>query len=158
MTDQQYLTHVWLSRMWDADVEIKQLEAARQSVISSLSGIGKYEADYIPSQTGENSTETKNIQFSIYTEQLEKRLNEYITENRRTLAVIDKVDDTMLRGMLEAYYINHDRYPNWTEVGKLYNYEKTQTYKKYRDRALDAVYPFIPLQEAEFLKVRNETE
>ncbi len=46
----------------------------------------------------------------------------------------------MLRGMLKARYINR---LTWTQVGKLYNYERTQAFK-YGKKALDAVAPFVP--------------
>ena len=140
MTDAQFYAHRWLSRMWDADVEITQLMVRRDKIIASLSGIGKYDAEHIPTQNGENSTESKNIEYSLLTEQIEKKLRKLSQENCRTHNVIDKVDDTMLRGMLEARYINR---LTLSQVGKLYNYELTRT-KFYGKAALDAVIPFIP--------------
>lgn len=140
MTDLQYYTHRWLARMWDINVEIDQLVMRRQKILDSMSGIGKYDAEHIPANTGENSTETKNIEYSLLTEQIEKRLNALASENVRTIEAIDHVDNTMLRGMLKARYINR---LTWTQVGKLYNYERTQAFK-HGKRALDAVAPYIP--------------
>lgn len=140
MTDLQYHAHCWLSRMWNSDVEITQLMVRRDKIISSMSGIGKYDAEHIPTQNGENPTESKNIEYSLLSEQIEKKLKKLSQENCRTHNVIDKVDDTMLRGMLEARYINR---LTLSQVGKLYNYELTRT-KFYCKAALDAVSPFIP--------------
>jgi len=145
MTDKQYYAHRWLSRMWDVDTEIAQLIYRREKIISSLSGIGKYDAEHIPAQTGENSTETKNIEYSLLNEQIEKKLNALGRENVRTLQAIDKVEDTMLRGMLKARYINR---LTWTQVGKLYNYERSRAFD-YGKAALTAVAPFVPREVLE---------
>lgn len=149
MTDNQYYAHKWLSRMWDKDIEIEQLIVRRDVIVASMSGIGKYDAEHIPTQNGENPTETKNIEYSILSEQIEKKTIELASENILTYQVIDRVSDSMLRGMLIARYINR---LSWTDVGKLYNYAKTQIYKEYRNKALDAVYPFIPPDEVALLK------
>ena len=145
MTDKQYHAHLWLSRMWDANTEIDQLVIRRTNIISSLSGIGKYDAEHIPTQNGENATESKNLEYSLLSEQIEKRLNTVGKENARTIQVIDQVSNTMLRGMLKARYINR---LTWTQVGKLYHYEKTQAFK-YGKKALDAVAPFVPIEATE---------
>lgn len=145
MTDSQYHAHCWLSRMWNSDVEITQLMVRRDKIISSMSGIGKYDAEHIPTQNGENPTESKNIEYSLLSEQIERKLKKLSQENCRTHNVIDKVDDTMLRGMLEARYINR---LTLTQVGKLYNYELTRT-KYYCKAALDAVSQFIPSEVIE---------
>lgn len=145
MTDKQYYAHCWLSRSWDANVEIEQLVIRRDRIIESLSGIGKYDAEHIPAQTGENATESKNLEYSMLSEQIEKRLAELGRENVRTLRVIDQVNNSMLRGMLKARYINR---LTWTQVGKLYNYERTQAFK-YGKKALDAVSQFVPREVLE---------
>lgn len=145
MTDSQYHAHCWLSRMWNSDVEITQLMVRRDKILSSMSGIGKYDAEHIPTQNGENPTETKNIEYSLLSEQIEKKLRKLSMENSRTHKVIDKVDDTMFRGLLEAIYINC---LTLSQAGKLYNYENTRT-KYYRNKALDAVCPFIPEEAIE---------
>ena len=145
MTDIQYYAHRWLSRMWDVNIEIDQLVMRRDKILDSMSGIGKYDAEHIPAQTGENATESKNIEYSLLTEQIERRLNALGRENVRTISAIDKVDDTMLRGMLKARYINR---LTWAQVGKLYNYERTQAFK-HGKRALDAVAQYIPREVVE---------
>lgn len=144
MTDNQYDAHIWLSRMWNADKDIENILIRRERIVSSMSGIGKYDSEFIPTQTGENSTETKNLEYSFLTEQLEKKLAEMSRENVRTQQAIEKVDDIMLRGMLRARYILR---LSWTEVGKQYHYGKSQMHEKYKKDALDAVYPYIPKEE-----------
>ena len=140
MNDSQYYAHRWLSRMRYVDAEIRQLDARRQSIISSMSGIGKYDAEHVPTQNGENSSESKLIEFSIISEQYEKKIRLLSFENGRTLQVIEQVKDAMLRGILLAKYINGKKN---SEIGKLYNYERTRTLY-YINEALEAVCPFIP--------------
>ena len=147
MTNEQYYVSRWLARMWDADIEVNQLIARRDEIVSMMSGIGKYDDEFIPSQTGENSTETKYLEYSELSAQIDKKLDLISRENNRTLQTINKVDDSMLRGMLVARYV---RRLSWQDVGHLYNYEKTITYKKYRLAALDAVMPFIPKGELDY--------
>lgn len=143
MTDAQYYAHRWLSRMWYIDIEIEQLIIRRDAIIASMSGIGKYDAEFIPAQTGENSTETKNIEYALLSEQIDKKLQSVSNENSRTLAVIGCVQDNMLRGMLISRYLNRK---TWTQIGKEYNYERSRAFD-YRKIALDAVYEFIPKGE-----------
>lgn len=140
MTDEQYYAHRWLSRMWDKDVEIEQLIVRRDVIVASMSGIGKYDAEHIPTQNGENPTETKNIEYSILSEQIDRKTMELASENIRTYVVIDMVSDTMLRGMLIARYINRK---SWTQIGQLYNYSKSRAFD-FRIKCLDAVSPYIP--------------
>lgn len=143
MTDEQFYAHKWLSRMWDAGVEIEQLIVRRDVIVASMSGIGKYDAEHIPTQNGENPTESKNIEYSLLSEQIDKKTIELASENIKTYLVIDKVTDPMLRGMLIARYINRK---SWAEVGKLYNYSKSRAFD-YRIKALNAVSPFVPKGE-----------
>ena len=145
MTDNQLYAHRWLSRMWYIDIEIEQLIIRRDALIASMSGIGKYDAEHIPTQDGENATETKNIEYSLLSEQIDKKLLKVSNENAMTLRVIDNVEDNMLRGMLISRYLNRK---TWTQIGKDYNYERSRAFD-YRKLALDAVYPFIPKGEIE---------
>lgn len=143
MTDNQYTAHVWLSRMWDFDSEINQLVMRRDKILDSLSGIGKYDDKAIPGGSDPNPTETKNIEYSLLSEQIDAKLMEIAKENVRTQAVINRVENNLLRGMLFAWYINR---LDWRGVGKIYNYEKSRVYEL-RNKALDAVLPFIPIEE-----------
>ena len=145
MTDNQLYAHRWLSRMWYIDIEIEQLIIRRDAIIASMSGIGKYDAEHIPTQNGENATETKNIEYSLLSEQIDKKLLKVSNENAMTLRVIDNVEDNMLRGMLISRYLNRK---TWTQIGKDYSYERSRAFD-YRKIALDAVYPFIPKGEIE---------
>ena len=144
MSATQKDSHFWLSRAWYMSEEIENLEKRREEIICSMSGIGKYDSEHIPTQNGENATETKNLEYSEICRQIEKKQNDISKANYDTLKVIEHLDSAMFRGMLIAKYI---RRLSWSAVGKIYNYEKTQMYEKYRLEALDAVYPYIPKEE-----------
>ena len=140
MTDRQYYANLWLSRTWDANGEIEQLVIRRDKIISSLSGIGKYDDSGVHGGSDSNPTESKNLEYSDLCQRIEKLQSEVAIENTQTLEVISKVEDTKLRGMLIGHYLN--RFP-WKQVGKMYYYGKSRTYD-YRALCLDAVAPHIP--------------
>lgn len=147
MTEKQYQAHIWLSRMWDMDNEIKSFEERKTTIISSLSGIGKYDSDFIPAQTGENSTETKNIEYSLLCSEIEKKMRELSAENIKTLKVLQNIQDVKIRNMLYDRYINR---MSWSKVGEKYHYENRHSYN-YMHKCLDIVRPFCPDDEIRVL-------
>lgn len=140
MTEQQYYANQWLSRMFDSYGEIEQLEIRREKILSSMSGIGKYDDENVPGGSDSNPTESKNIEYSLLTGRIEKLQRKVSIENARTMDIINKVKDTKLRSMLIARYINHFA---WRKVGEMHYYSKSSSYN-YRKACLDAVTPFIP--------------
>ena len=100
MSDRQFEAHIWLSRMWFKENEIESYERRKGEIISQLSGIGKYDDTFIPTQTGENSTETKNIEYSLLNEKIEKLITEISVENMHTTMVIDNIQDSTTHNIL----------------------------------------------------------
>lgn len=146
MTPNQYDAHIWLSRGWGDEAKIDQKVRYRDKLNSW--GVGKYDAELIPSQTGENTSESKYIEYAMLSQEIDSLVKEYMTENRRTETVINKAKDDEQRRILYDWYINQVK---WFDLCKKYGYEKTQLYV-HRNRALDAVYPFVPKDEILFLK------
>lgn len=146
MTPNQYDAHLWLSRGWGDEAKIDQKVRYRDKLNSW--GVGKYDAELIPSQTGENTSESKYIEYAMLSQEIDSLVKEYMTENRRTETVINKAKDDEQRRILYDWYINQVK---WFDLCKKYGYEKTQLYV-HRNRALDAVYPFVPKDEILFLK------
>lgn len=140
MTDRQYYADCWLSRTDDHDGEIKQLKIRKDSIIESMSGVGKYDDKAVHGGSDSNPTEAKNIEYSLICERIERLERKVAIENARTMEVIDKVKDSKLRGMMIARYINHF---SWRKVGELYHYAKSSSYN-YRAECLNAVAPFVP--------------
>lgn len=145
MTDTQLIAHLWLSRMWDVDNKIKSYEKRKMDIISSLSGIGKYDDEFIPTQNGENATETKNIEYSLLCQEIEKLTADLSNENVRTMQVINQVKSPKLSGMLYDRYINR---LSWRIIGVKYHYTDRHSYN-YMHKSLDAVSSFIPKGEVE---------
>lgn len=145
MTDNQLLAHLWLSRMWDVDNKIKSYEKRKADIISSLSGIGKYDDEFIPTQNGENATETKNIEYSLLCQEIEKLSSDLSKENVRTMKIINQVRSPKLSGMLYDRYINR---LSWRAIGMKYHYTDRHSYN-YMHKSLDAVSIFIPKGEVE---------
>lgn len=154
-TDQQWEAHLWLSRMWGRDNEIASYERRKENIISQLSGIGKYDADFIPTNTGENSVETKNLEYSMLCDKLDKLLDEISTENVKTMQIIDKIKDPTSHNMLFDRYLNR---MSWNQIQNKYHYAQRQPYRIIND-GLAKVRTFIPdewvaqlIQESDILQ------
>ena len=141
MTPNQYFVHVWLSRMWDKEAEIDQKVAYRDKLNSW--GIGKYDAEFVPAQTGENTSESKYIEYTMLSEEIDKLVRKYMAENHRTEEIINKAKNDIQKKILYDWYINRVK---WHELCKKYNYEKSQIYE-HRNRGLDSIYDFVPRGE-----------
>ena len=133
----------WLNRMIDKARLIESLEAKRDEVIASLSGIGKYDAEHIPAQTGENSTESKNLIYSKLSAEIEKNTLELMAEDARTLDAILMVEDSRFKSILIDRYLS--RMP-WMRIARKQNYSVSWIYKLH-DKAVEKVFPFIPKGE-----------
>lgn len=140
LPDNEWEAHVWLSRMWDKENAIDSYEKRKADIISQLSGIGKYDSEFVPSQTGENSVETKNIEYSLLNEKIEKIITEISLENVKTLEVLSRLHDARMRNMLYDRYVNR---MSWAKIGEKYHYAQRQPYN-YRKKCLSAVRPLIP--------------
>lgn len=143
MSDNAWESHIWLSRMWTKDNEIEAYEKRKADIISSLSGIGHYDAEFIAAQTGENSTETKNIEYSLLNQKIEKLLAEISEENVRTINVIDKITNPTMHNMLFDRYINRLSH---NQIQQKYSYSQRQPYRILH-AGLDKIRDFIPDDE-----------
>lgn len=142
-SDRQFEAHIWLSRNWGKDNEIESYEKRKQDIISQLSGIGKYDAEFIPTNTGENSTETKNLEYSYLCSKIENLLKEISVENIKTCEVIDKLKDPTMHNMLYDRYINR---MGWGAIQNKYHYAQRQPYRIVHE-GLEKIRAFIPDEE-----------
>lgn len=141
MTTNEVISHIWLSRLWDKEKEIAEDVTLRDKL--NEWGVGAYDANHIPTKTEANTSENKFIEYSVLSAEIDKQIEEYLREIQRTDSVIRQVNDTLSRGILKAWYINRK---SWKDIGKEYHYERSQVYEL-RNKALSAVYPFIPKEE-----------
>ena len=140
LSDRQWESHIWLSRMWNMEKQIESYERRKADIISMLSGIGKYDANFIPANNGTNSVETKHLEYSMISEKLECLLDEISLENVKTMEVIDKIKDPMMRSMLYDRYLCRLSYKQLSEK---YHYAERQPYR-YMHKCLDKIRSFIP--------------
>lgn len=141
MTDEQYHAHIWLSRMWDIDQEIRNLEERAENILGAK--ISTYDTKEVPGKSDSNPTESKNIEYSMLMREIQKKKDNLAKENNLTYSIINKVEDAKLRGMIYSRYILRK---SWTQIGKDYNYERSRAFD-YRLIALDAILPFLPKGE-----------
>lgn len=149
MTDDQYYAKEWLNRMYNLSLWIESLEKKRESVLASLSGIARYDADFTGSN-GENATETKNIEYSILSEKIERESEKLAAEDIRTLDVICKLGDSkeerLMKTILNLRYV--ERYGTWTKIADKIHYSESRTHE-YHLQALQAISEFIPKEVIE---------
>lgn len=152
LTTPQWEAHIWLARMWDKDNAITSYEQRKADIISQLSGIGKYDSEFVPAQTGENSVETKNIEYSCCCIKIDELVREIAEENIKTMTVLEHVESMKMRNMLYDRYINR---MSWGQIGNKYHYAQRQPYR-YMHKCLDEIRPHI--SEDEIRKVVYEED
>ena len=141
MTDNQYIAHLWLSRMWGKEDLITAKIEQREKLNGW--GVGTYDANHIPSGADDNTSENKFIEYSILSGEIDKSTQEYLREMRRTEDVINQARSALLIGILYSWYITRKKVP---ALCKKYNYDRSTIYQK-RLEALEAVFPFVPKEE-----------
>ena len=140
LSDRQWEAHIWLSRMWGKGNEIESYETRKADIISQLSGIGKYDANFVPAQTGENSVETKNIEYALMNQKIEKLIKEIAEENVKTIQIIDKLQNPTMHNMIFDRYINRLSH---NQIQQKYSYSQRQPYRIIHT-GLNKIRDFIP--------------
>lgn len=149
MTDEQFYAKDWLNRMFQTARYIESLENKREIVLSSLSGIGKYDSEHISGSNGENITESKNLEYSILSEQIDKERQKLSREDIRTLNVIGKIENTPEGQFMKSILI--DRYlsrMSWEKIAEKQNYSPSRIFELHAV-ALSKIYPFVPKEVLE---------
>lgn len=120
MTDKQYQAKRWLSRCYELNREIKiledQLEVIRQRVNNA---VGRYEASEVQTSRGRGLREDLIGEVIELEDRIQSRLTELLAEDNLTSEAINEVDNSVIRAILTARYVN--RY-SWTKIERLYNY------------------------------------
>ena len=143
LSDKEWEAHMWLSRAWNDEDRITSCRAQLDKIISELSGIGKYDVEFIPAQTGENSVETKYLEYSQTRAEMEKAIIDRSVKNKITKEYIDKLQDKRLGNMLYDRYIVR---LSWKHIGDKYHYAQRQPYRL-RHQCLTAIRPLLPDEE-----------
>lgn len=144
MTDEQYYAKEWLNRMSNTIRLIESLETKRAKVLASLSGIGTYDAEFVPGNNGDNVTETKNLEYSELSSKIDYQRQRLSREDIRTLNVIGKIDNSPKGQLMKSILI--DRYLSrlsWGRIIKKQHYSETRIFELH-STALIMIYPFTP--------------
>jgi DNA-directed RNA polymerase specialized sigma subunit len=73
-----------------------------------------------------NTSEDKYINYSAYSELIDKRVDELYAIKCEILAAINKIDDSIMRKMLIMRYI---KFYSWNKVAARLKYSKRQLYR-----------------------------
>ena len=144
MTDEQYYAKEWLNRMYNLSLWLESLEAKRESVLAALSGVAKYSQEF-GGPSGENPTETKNIEYSLLSQKIDEESEKLAVEDTRTLKVISMLGDSpkenLMKTILNYRYV--ERLGTWAKIADTIHYSESRT-QDYHLLALETIYPFIP--------------
>ena len=141
MTDEQYFSNKWLSRMWGCPGEIKAYEQQAADLLGAK--IPAYDAEKIPGGSDPNPTESKNLEYTTLMFEIDKKRNNLSYENIRTFNIIQNLKEAKYRGILYDIYVNQKTIP---QVADDFHYS-VSTIKAYKLKALAEIYPFIPKGE-----------
>ena len=143
LSEPEWQAHMWLARAWEDEDRITSCRAQLDKIISELSGIGKYDVEFIPTQNGTNSVETKYLEYSDTRAEMEKAIIDRSVKNKKTKEYIDKLQDKRLGNMLYDRYIVR---LSWKHIGDKYHYAQRQPYRL-RHQCLTAIRPLLPEDE-----------
>lgn len=125
----------WLNRGFKLNKEIEQLLEAKQKALDlACNVVPNSNGEKIKGSTG-NSTENKMIRYADYSKQLTDKINCLLEINKEIVETISKVDDTTLRCILTARYIN---FKTWEAISNDLNIDLRWIYRLH-NRALSAI-------------------
>lgn len=141
MTDEQYEAKKWLSRNYNLNNEIKVLEEELEVMRQRINNvIGCYESNESQRMPNKNRRENLMLEAADMEHMIERRLRQLILEDTRTSKVIDKLDESTKRSLLQARYCN--RY-SWKKIERMFTYSHAQMMRLHGE-ALEEIYEFIP--------------
>lgn len=143
MTDEQLYAKDWLNRCYHLANKIDTEIRNREGIIESMSGIGKYDDKFIPTRDGTNGNETKMLDYSDLSAQIETDIKKLIAEDnltRRTIEAISGKDADLFKAILIDRYLN--RLP-WEQICKNQKYERSRLFELH-NIALARVYELCP--------------
>lgn len=105
----------WLNRGFKLNKEIEQLKEAKQKAMELACGAVADLGNEKVQSSSQNSTEDKMVSYAEYSRLLYKRIDKLLEINKEIVGVISKVDDTTLRSLLTARYIN---FKTWERIAE----------------------------------------
>lgn len=113
----------WLKKGRRLNIEIAELEKAKENAFNlACGGSAVGGGEKVQTSRG-NSTEGKFSAYAQYSADMDNRLKELYTYQRKMLKLINRVDDSTYRALLIAYYVNCE---TWEQIAEEHNYSVRQ--------------------------------
>lgn len=128
----------WLNRGYRLEREIRRLSNERVKAYERIFERGGNDGEKV--QTSKtNRTEELYARYLEYDEKLNKRIDELYRVKAEILTAVDAVEDSLLREILIARYINFQK---WETIADMVGYDVRHVYRLHR-RALDMTEKMI---------------
>ena len=126
----------WLNKGRKLNIEIAELEKAKENAFNlACGGSAVGGGEKVQTSRG-NSTEGKFSAYAQYSADMDNRLKELYTYQRKMLKLINHVDDSTYRALLTARYINCE---TWEQIAIDMNYSYVHIVHRLHPQALDAI-------------------
>ena len=124
----------WLKKGRRLNIEIAELEKAKENAFNLACGGSGVSGGEKVQTSRENSTEGKFSAYAQYSADMDNRLKELYTYQRKMLKLINRVDDSTYRALLIAYYVNCE---TWDRTADIIGYSVKQTQRKHGHALLE---------------------
>lgn len=113
----------WLNKGRKLNIEIAELKKAKDNAFVSACGGSAVGSEEKVQTSLNNGTEGKFSAYAQYSADMDNRLKELYTYQRKMLKLINRVDDSTYRALLIAYYVNCKP---WEQIAEEHNYSVRQ--------------------------------
>ena len=124
----------WLNKGRKLNIEIAELEKAKDNAFVSACGGSAAGSEEKVQTSLNNGTEGKFSEYAQYSADMDNRLKELYTYQRKMLKLINRVDDSTYRALLIAYYVNCE---TWDRTADIIGYSVKQTQRKHGHALLE---------------------
>lgn len=129
----------WLQRAKKLDEEIDELIKAQEQALTAATSVTCGTGEKVQT-SNVNTSEGKFINYASYSEMIDNRIDELYAIKQEILQAINRVDDTTLRVLLIARYIN---FKTWEQIAVDLHYSYEWVVKRIHPTALNSVKEFI---------------
>ena len=116
----------WLNRAYGIDSEINELLREQKKsfahAVNATSSMGNEKTQVSKG----NTSEKKFVEYAAYSERIDRRIDELYVVKQEILSAINKLDDSRLRTLLIARYIN---FRTWDDIAYNMNYSRMHVYR-----------------------------
>ncbi len=124
----------FLQRGWKVDLEIRELLQAKEEAFARALHAGGGDGERVQ-QSVDNHQESRNVEYANYSLHIDRKIDELCAIKDEILGIIMQVEDTELRALLIARYINLKR---WETIANDFGYCWSQV-MRLRSKGLRAV-------------------